>query len=367
MDSYLKEGGIKNASTFYLNINFEILNGCKLNCIGCHVDKNAQTPILNKEKEQLESLIGQMSNNGYYPFIAFVGPTDFLSADNFADGLSDVNVRALLSKFKRISLQTSYLDMRFAKKAADVLKKYYENFDLEINIILDPSRANDKNYVETIEKNKDYFKNLLARQDLKTFGVMNVFDFNRQKISGKKSLYDHLHEKFSHLFETTIDYNFSFGRNPEINPDQFLNLATSMKLFFEESNSSEKDSQFISPPRSRISDSFVERQYTYRNGKLYFSPLLYERYVSFDSIFEIPIEKFSSSGIESFERELQLIQYSKAHEKEECESCPYLSSCVDRGVLFLMDAYNVKKCVVAKKAVFAVGTMGALPFDGSQN
>lgn len=352
MDAYLKSGRMKDVSNFYLNINFELLNGCKLNCTGCHVEKTAQNPFSIEDADKLLKLLDELKVGLYRPFIAFVGPTDFLSADNTIALFSNELVKKVLRKFQRLSIQTTFFEMRKAKEVAQVLKENFSDMELEINIVFDPVKVKDKYILETIEKNKKQFLSYLGREDVLTFGFMNVVNYD------KNEDYDSFHDRLSHLFETSIDYNFSYGRNPEMGREDFKQLVLRMKEMFEKSSSADKNTP------GRITDSLIERQYSYRNGKLYYSPLLYERFVSFHPKFEVPLKEFSGSELESFEMMVQLDQYNNASIKDECENCPLLSSCIDRGILFLMDAYQEKSCVVAKNAMFAVNTMGTLPIAG---
>lgn len=368
MDAYLASRELSAATHFYLNINFELLNGCKLNCPGCHVEKNGQLPMTDQDFENFDKLLTGLKSSLYKPFIAFVGPTDFLSADNFVAVFSEPDVIELFHNFTRLSIQTTYLDMKKAEQVARVLREHYSEMEIEINIVVDPAKIMDDNYLAVLERNKSNFLALLGRDDVRSFGIMNVYDYDQTRIPQLLKDYDFMHHRVAHLFETTIDYNFSFGRSPDISNDEFLNLSSRIKLLFDtsiaaQSISGEKD-EYLRFSFGKLTDSLIERQYNYRHGKLYYSPLLYERFVSFRDNFEVPLKDYSVAEIENFEMMMQMTQYSHATEKEECETCPFLASCVDRGILHLMDTFGTKKCLVAKNALFAVNSMGALPIAG---
>lgn len=361
MDAYLASGDLRSASHFYLNFNFEVLNGCKLKCPGCHVETNAQLPFSSLEQANFLKLLQDMKNSLYVPFIAFIGPTDFLSADNFLEIFSNPDIIQLMHNFTRFSLQTTFLDVRRSELAAKLLRDYYFDMEIEINLIVDPAKIMDDQYLKVIEKNQNTFLNLLEREDVRSFGIMNVYDYDKTKIPEILRDYDIMHNRVSHLFDTTIDYNFSFGRNPDISNEEFLSLCFRIKELFDSSlNLSTEKSQYLRFSFGKLTDSLIERQYNYRNGKLYHSPLLYERFVSFRSEFEVPLTEFSASEIEKNEMKLQMEQYLLAPSMEECESCPFLGSCVDRGILHLMDTYGTKKCLVAKEALASVNSMKPL-------
>lgn len=361
MDAYLASGELKNASHFYLNINFELLNGCKLKCAGCFVDKVGQQPLSDLDAHNLNHLLSSLKKSLYAPFIAFVGPTDFLSADNFVSVFSYKKVINTINQFTRLSLQTTYLDLKKAKEVSEVLNTFYSNMELEINLVVDPAKITDDAYLDLIKKNKDQFLKLINRKDVRSFGIMNVYDYDRTKIAQLLKDYDFIHKRVEHLFETTVDFNFSFGRSPEITNKEFLSHSERIKELFDLSVSSHdlsnNKSQYLRFSFGKLTDSLIERQYNYRNGKLYYSPLLYERFVSFRDSYEVPLKTFEASEVEDFEMGLQLDQYSRASEKDECSSCPFLASCIDRGVLHMMDTYETKKCLVAKNALLSVNSM----------
>lgn len=369
MDAYLASGHLNEASHFYLNINFEVLNGCKLKCPGCHVDKTGQRAFSVSDFESFDHLMNDLKKSLYKPFIAFAGPTDFLSADNFIETFTDEDFKEIIHNFKRLSLQTTYLESKNMEAVAAVLREHYADMEIELNLVVDPAKIMDDNYLALIDRNKRNFISLLKRDDIRSFGIMNVYDYDQTKIPQLLRDYDFMHNRVAHLFETTIDYNFSFGRNPDISNEEFLSLTNRIKNLFNHSLSSEvSDDQttYLRFSFGRLTDSLIERQYNYRNGKLYYSPLLYERFVSFRTDFEVPLTNFTASEIEQFEMQVQMLQYSHAAEKDECEACPFLASCIDRGILMLMDTYGSKACLVAKNALFAVNTMGALPIQNAK-
>ncbi len=361
MDAYLASRELRDADHFFLNINFEVLNGCRFQCRGCHVQKGAQTPLGPGEAASFLRLMRSFRESLYLPFIAFVGPTDFLVAENTEALFRDDAFVEILRTFRRVSLQTTYLDVRKADAIASLLAERLHGIELEINLVVDPARIMDDAYLAALEANKRDFLARLGRDDVRSFGIMNVYDYDQTKIPHLLRDYDFMHRRVGHLFETTIDYNFSAGRDPDLTNEDFLKLSDRIKNLFNQSILSDEKAQYLRFSFGKLTDSLVERQYNYRGGKLYYSPLLYERFVSFRPEFEVPLAGEDAREIEAFEARVQLEQYARATEKDECESCPFLASCVDRGILFLMDSFGTRRCLVAKNALFAVNSMGSLP------
>lgn len=355
MEAYLASRAMKDANNFFINLNFEILNGCKFKCKGCHVEINAQKPLVSEEVQNIEKLIINMKAEKYSPFIAFIGPTDFLVADNFEAYFDDQLFRSLLRQFKRISLQTTYQDMGNSYARAKTLSEFSDK-EIEVNIIIDPNKVMDDSYMARMKKNKEKFIHDLGRTDIKTYGVMNVFNYDETNNPEILKDYHHVHSRLSGLFETTIDFNFSAGRNPDLSDEEFLSLTSRIKNLYNNSVISNDENT-----HEIINDSSLEKQYNYRGGDLFYSPLLYERFVSFRDQFKISLANYTVQEVEDYERKVQLSQYEAAPKMDECSNCSLLPVCVDRGILRLMSAYNVTSCVVAKKATSAVRNMGALP------
>jgi hypothetical protein len=365
MDAYLASGNLKDSFNFFFNLNFEFLNGCQFSCKGCHVNKNGSASVSDENYHQLKKIMESFSEMNFYkPFIAFIAPTDFLNATNTEQVLSDPRVIEILNYFKRISLQTTYLDINRAESIAKVLKKHYSNMELEINVIIEPEKIENDKYLSVLKRNQDY---VIRKMDwptpVRSFGIMNVYDYDTTKISELLRDYDYLHKRVQHLFETTIDFNFSLGRKDEsLTKEEFESSAMRIKEMFNDSVVSNEKGQYLRFSFGRLNDSLIERQYNWKNGEFYYSPLLYERYVSFIDKLKMPIVEYDVKEFELYEEEIQLNQYINVGNKTECGDCPLLGSCVDRGILHLMDVHEIKDCLVAKNAMNVVNAMGTLPY-----
>ncbi len=355
-DQYLASRHLKDASNYYLNITFEVLHGCKWSCKGCHVDLTGQNGMDETETTKMLGLLEDFKQNSYAPFIAFVGPTDFFTATNTVEFLRSPDVIKILHEFKRISFLTTYLDSETDQinEVCAVLNELYSDVELEINISIEPGQIMNKKYLAVLQRNKNLVeKKLDAFKYIRTFGIFNVFDYSVTKIAETLFNYDYVHKEIEHLFETTVDYNFSLGRRTDLTGEEFEKTVRQISDLFDDAISGERV-KFLRFSFGKLTDSLIEKQYNYRNGEFFTSPLLYERFVSFRPEFKIPIVKWKAHEFEQWEFDLQISQYANVEDKDECGSCHYLGSCIDRGVLHLMDAYGIKQCVVAKDALDAI-------------
>lgn len=367
MDNYLASGSLQDSQNFYFNLSFELLNGCQFNCKGCHVDKEGADNFTDESYHQLKGILESFSDDLYKPFIAFINPTDFMSAGNTVEVLSDPRVVEILGHFKRLSFQSTFLKINTMPEIAEVLHTHYPDHELEINILIEPDHIENKGYLSHLKMNQDRVIDMLQwKTPVRRFGIMNVFNYDETRIAKLLQDYEYMHKKVEHLFETTIDFNFSLGRKDKLlTTEEFYAAADRVRRLFNDSVVTENKSQYLRFSFGRLNDSLVERQYNWMNGKFYYSPLLYERYVSFIPELEIPIVENTAQEFEAFEEQVQLEQYMNVEDKTECGDCPLLGSCVDRGILHLMDIHGIKDCLVARDAMHVVNAMGALPYGSN--
>ena len=349
MDSYQTDKNLRDANSFFVNFNFEVLFGCTHSCKGCYVERYKQNGIEREDILKFHSLLDDFDNSLYKPFIAFIGPTDFMVSDNTLEWLADPDIVKMLNKFKRLSFLTTYLDVSKQQQLADILNTYYSDLEMEINILLEPEKINDEQYILAIQRNQIGFEGLLNHSEIRRFALFNTYSYDKSNMASLLTDYHSMHNKIGHLFDTTIDFNFGFGRRTVTSKKDFEDHVEAVSNCFDGSVNKETAS-YIRFSFGKLTDSLVERQYNYRNGQFFYAPLLYERFVGFSKELQIPVKDWKAIEFENYEENIQISQYTNASDKE-CASCPYIASCIDRGILKLMDVYSIKDCVLAKKAL----------------
>lgn len=341
---------LDKAETYYMNMNLELLIGCKWKCKGCYVDleNNHST---NKDINNIHTLTDDITNRGMTPAILFIGPTDCFTASNTLDILRSNNVQSLAKKYLRISLLSTFLESKSKQidDVIDILNESYAGIELEINMIIDAGQVTNENYLNLIKKNRDdVFAKLTSFEDIKTHVQFNVFDYSQSSIKETMNDYANLRNKILNMFGTNIDFNFSMGRKHNLSDKEFLDSIFTITDIFNGSLD-EENIKFAEFSMGNPLDSNVERQLNFKEGHLYFSPYIYEQYVTFDSAYRIPMDKWIYSEVESFYETVTLNSY-KDSSKMECGTCPYLAMCVERGVVHTMSRYNEKECILAKDA-----------------
>lgn len=359
-DNFLTSVERQDATQFHLSLNLELLRGCQFNCKGCFVDKYGAKPLeeLTPHLENLQQWVSSMISEGnYLPTVIFISPTDFLSSKNTVDVLDDPYVVSVVSSFRRLSLQTTALDISRAAEIKEVLHRHYSHMELEINFLMEPEHVETDKYLRTIKENRDKLYEALDWPiPIKSFCIMNVYEYERVKKDNIQKLlndYREMHVRIKEMFDTTIDFNFSMSRNYNIEKKEVKEAIIRVTKMFDKSVNRDT-SQFIRFSFGKLTDSLIEKHYNWLNGDFFVSPLLYDRYAAFVPELKIPFEQYTVKETESFEDSLLLDQYENAHKKTECETCRYLGSCVDRNILKVMDVYDVKDCIIARDALDSI-------------
>ena len=360
-DNFLTSVERQEATGYHLSLNLELLRGCQFNCKGCFVDKYGALPMTDEWANNLNKWVeSAVKDGGYLPTVIFISPTDFLSATNTVEVLTDPRVISVVTKFKRLSLQTTCLDLTTAPAIAEVIRKYYGAMELEINFLMEPEHVETEKYLQTIASNRDELYRIIDWHiPIKSFCIMNVYEYNRVKKANIANLlqdYKALHLRIKELFDTTIDFNFSMSRQHDnLKPGEIKEAVIRVTKMFDKSVNYDT-SQFIRFSFGRLTDCLIEKHYNFLNGKYYVSPLLYDRYAAFVPELQIPFVNYTVQESEAFEEQLQLDQYQNASSKDECGDCRYLGSCTDRNILKIMDIYNINKCIIARDALDAINT-----------
>lgn len=350
------------ATQYHLSLSLELLRGCQFSCKGCHVEKFGANELTDTDISNLHIWIDSMTKEGnYLPTIVFIAPTDFLASLNTEQVLSDPRVVSVLSKFRRLSLQTTYLDITRAPGIIEILHKHYSHMELELNFIIEPEQANKEKYINTIKNNREKMLEMLNwKNPVVSFCIINVYEFERIKKQDIQELlndYRAFHDKIKDTFNTTLDFNFSMSRNKSwmSSHDIEEDIQRVSRIF--DHGVDHEFNQTIRFSFGKLTDSLIEKHYNWLNGEWYISPLLYERCVSFAPELKIPLKSYNVRETEDFEANLIVEQYETASQKTECASCRYLGTCVDRSILKMMDVYGIKNCIIARKALDAINVV----------
>lgn len=327
--------------------NVEFTTDCRFNCRGCFVNKK-NPPYVKTDLILLEDLIKQVDQTGMIFDELVFGPVDFFGAPNSRDLLREERLQHIMMTYKPIFAIPTTLQCSKEEITDFVVlfnKLYPHTFlEFELQVVVNPKRlqADDRPYIEDLKEKIRMFDDLVSH-------VCYTLQINIQSLANID-----LH-KLSLMardeFQTIIDYNPSFFRSH--NPKA---IAKMLKLWNDEltrqvNPENKNDIQMV------IAD-WTHGGFNYTNwiisrGKLFLSPFIHENVADTTDRFLVPKsgEHYSVDDLNKAIDMSRKIQYEYAPQTTECSSCPYLSTCVARHILYYMHQYGIKDCVLPKKVL----------------
>lgn len=351
---------MRQADSYHLSLNLELLRGCQFSCKGCHVDKYGAQPLTDEWAQRLRTWLDSAQAGGYLPTVVFISPTDVLKSDNTLEILSDPRVIEIVSRFKRLSIQSTCLDISEAPQIGQLLRQHFSHMELEVNVLMEPEHVETEKYLQTVRSNREA---LYAEFDwptpIRSFCIMNVYEYEQVKKKNIAALlvdYERMHHRVQELFDTTIDFNFSMSRKVNVNPQEVAVAIQRVTNMFD-TGVTRFNNQFIRFSFGKLTDCLIEKHYNFLNGQFYVSPLLYDRYAAFVDQLRVPFKNYTIEETEAFEQELELDQYLNSANKTSCSGCRYQGMCISRNILKVMDLYGIKDCVIARDALDSINAI----------
>ena len=307
-----------------VKLQLDVLDGCKHQCPGCFVHRRGNSSDAQQFKDAIK-FVDDISSRGILIDEIIIGPTDFLSSENFYDVMPHL-VDMINEHSPILAFITTLID--------DELKPWVEwlgeninlNTEIEIGIAIDPFKfQNQINYAENIKRKLNYISDNVEHDVVYTF-LLNIKDYGLD--------YKTLHDEVVNSFTTTIDFIPSVSRSAK--PHVTLATIDKFNEYFD-----------ILAAGTRINNIMVDHSHAgmnytvlnYKKGNWWLSPFLYENMVVEDDIFKI----------ESFDdvEPIMSSQFNRA-KGTECETCPMLFSCYNRKIILLRDYLGVDRCIAPK-------------------
>jgi hypothetical protein len=343
-----------------LDLNIELLKGCKFSCRGCAVEKESQEGWKSPEDaRRIVEMVREFKSRGYKLNFLNITPTDYMSAENTLEVLADPSVIELAHLFKSWFLQTTLLEPLndHQKEIAKVINSEYKGTRLSHYLIFNPNKIDDQQYMEGMVTRKNRLLSLYPEVDChRQFALYNWFEFS-PKVEAAHQSYVERTEWFRKHFNANHDYNLSFARKPDLQSVRaefakgigWLNELISKRVVLD-SDMDRDDINFFMPDRleqnsyfSTEAYDFLNRRYTYRNGEFYWVPFLIACLVNFDDGLRIPIQDWTVNEFERCEQDLITQQYAQL--PRQCEGCQHIGKCAERQILQTLNLLKHDGCI----------------------
>lgn len=325
-----------------VNITLEILEGCGYSCSDCAVDKSFQPQGgSGSDTEELLRLTTSLKDLGFRPFEFTLGPTDIATSSNGLAVLNSELVAGFVEHFGSMVITLSLLGDRGLKELAETIDKVLGKKRLRVITPTTVKNITNKKYIKMLQDRLALFKSYLKEAELyASYLTINMFKDN---IENFDSEYHHSAMDISLGPRTTLEYSFAHSRTGLENllkQEEFkrdLSYWTKVILDCDESFSG----QIIHDPYDGI-------ELGYRDNKLYYIPVVIEKFPIFDKFFEVPkpwnAEKII--GVKGKHYHDNLIKFS---DHPVCGDCCHVNTCVHGDLHTVMRHLTINHCPLGVK------------------
>lgn len=321
------------------NLTLEILQGCKYQCVGCMVDRDFDPGPFDNDRERLISLVDQMADEGYRLREFTVGPVDVIASKAGIEILDHPLVKDLAQRYESIVLPLALLsDDGLEELCAKVnVLMAGKSFTLATPFPL-KSTYNQK-HQDLVKRRVDFVISHLPDVKFELLYLTvnmtgdSVRDFTPQANQD-------LHE-LDFGVRRLVEYVFPHvrrGFDDLVNRQLFLNEFGRFCDVIQECRDTPYNRYLIKP----ITDSL---ELTYRQGELFYTPTLIEKFPIFDKQFVLD-EPWSPLSIEEFYERQYINELVKWSSDDLCKSCPHLNRCSRGDVHAIMSHLSVGDCLV---------------------
>lgn len=329
-----------------LEITLDIFRGCAHACSGCMIDKSLGGDV--SDIPDLHLLIKEMVAAGYVAFDLGMGPTDFMSSENTDEVMQHKEVRAMAQLFHQVTFNAAFLEKDMDKYAemCEKIDDAVPGRPIRFLIPAAPDFFKTDKFGNMIGKKLEFIRDNLNEAYLNEAGF--VVNCTRETMG--PDFIERLTSGFDVEFCVDKDdiLSIPYGRLKTLDimtGESVKRVSHQISAFY--STLSGEDERRRNPDLHYDTGTMVNLLYT--GGKLYWVPFLKDDYAFLNDAFVIPrpwtmdnLLKARSAALESSLKHVRGTQ---------CESCPHLSSCAEKGITTIMEALNVKDCMVGLQHV----------------
>jgi hypothetical protein len=326
-----------------VNLTMEILKGCGFSCSDCAVQKDFTTSDIPPEDSQdLLGLLDDLRVNEVRLFEFTVGPTDFISAQNGFETFKHPLVLGLAERFESMTLSLAMLSDNRLVELGGVIDRMIPEKKFRLVIPATLKNLQKPKYVEALRRRVH-----LLRDSLHSAKFYQIY-LNSNMV--QENLNELSYETVSNSgaadlgVRTTLEHGFGHARagfQNLFNRDRFI---YDLKLYVERSKVL-KDTRY---QRKLIPITTDALELTYRAGKLYYTPVVIEKFHIFDPVFEIP-KPWTAQAVLDFKEQLYYRMLEKYVVHPLCRDCCFVNTCALGDHHVVMDYLKHDECLTDMK------------------
>lgn len=323
-----------------INLNLEILSGCRYSCNGCTIEKNfAPLSLSETEKADLLNLVRDSKANGVRMLELKLGPTDIISSDNGFGTLTDPFFKEILDNYQVLSIPLALLHDGGLAELADILNVVAKGKRLSVAFPMLFKNSHNEKYLDLLRKRLQYFKGMLTEVDFdRIYVTYNMIDENMSSLN--RSDYA-LAQDLEYGIEKVVEIPFVHSRKNLDNLLVVSQFQSDLQKFIDVLHSF-KNTKYFHKPQPAVLDGF---EFTYRDGRLYSSTVIFENFPIFTPEFEVPLP-WTSASLFEFRAERYYENLIEFSEHPVCGNCCFLDNCARGDIHKLMTLFKQETCLI---------------------
>lgn len=342
---------------FLIDFNLEILYGCKWNCAGCNVAKYDQRGFHEGDVDRLMHLFADLKKNHHILSNLGLGPTDFMTSENTREMMPIIS--PMMDQFHAITLQCAFLEKPDEiRNWAEFMRPYLAGREVKFATPLDPKNYKNEKFFHTILANRDLFVSLIPEMRYtKTYLLGNLVeyrDYNANPFNNDKITFEEYSEEFHDVAKGNhLDLVIAAGRSPLNdlnNREKLKSIVKYQSRLYDDAIKTDSSIKAVNFTYGKRHEGF-DKDYVYRNGKIYGPVFVGEPLIMFEKDYSISNDvEWTTQTLVDYENNLLVESLEYLERTDQCDKCEFAPACVGRGVIKLMKTLRATECLAPKKA-----------------
>ena len=332
---------LTNPDDLAFNLSLEILEGCGYSCQDCAIDKTAIVAgqDIGEDLTALYELVADMKHRGFRTHELTIGPTDIISSSTGMKILMRPEIGNLIELYSSLTVSLALLFDRDLVEFGQLINRVLNGKKFRLIVPCTLKNAQNEKFLSMIKERIGIIRAQLTQVEFKLAYIsINVVNSSARDFSAENNLAVH---EIDLGVPKLVEYVFPHGRkgfDNILNVEEFKrDLASFIAGMHDCANTAVN--RYLVPT---ISDSM---EATYRNGKLYYTPVLMEKLPIFDEkfVYEKPwrAAQIIDQKVESYYANLMKFVDHRA-----CGNCCFLDNCARGDNHLIMDHLAIDYCLV---------------------
>lgn len=329
------------ADDLAFNMSLEILAGCGFSCQDCAIDKTAIKlgQDVAPDLIRLAEIAMDLRYRGFRLHELTIGPTDIISSASGMQMLEDPALLRLISCYSSVTVSLALLLDQRLQDFGQLVNRVLRGKKFRLIVPCTLKNARNEKFLAMIKERIGVIKAELTQVEFKTVYLsVNVVNGSARDFSAENN---RLVQEIDLGVPKLVEYVFPHGRKGLQDIRDIENFKRDLSSFVKGMHDCvDTDiNRFLIPT---ISDSI---EVTYRNGNLYYTPVIMEKFPIFDDAFVYP-KPWSASAIVDNKLERYYESLMRFEDHPLCGNCCFYDNCARGDNLLIMDHLRFSQCLV---------------------